>query len=192
MQDFKIVSQRQADDLVYKARNHNIQHALHQRHQNNLCSSSLDQDTESSVLVDLEDLKPSLLQQTVKLHLRPLHGPMDGEHMHVEHVPQSLTRFVQNGFGDVQTTALGFRRYGVADRFEDSETVIVDPVVQDETHEENLFLDLRTKEVVGHERDSGLAFWRAFFPELRFTTRNACVSEAVGTRVSVNFKRVVG
>ena len=78
------------------------------KHQNNLCGDGLDQGTESSVLVDLEDPEPSPPQQTVKLDFRPLHGTGEGEHLQVEHVLEPLALFVQDRVRDVQAAALGF------------------------------------------------------------------------------------
>ena len=55
-------------------------------------------------------------------------------------------------------------------RFEDPKAILIDPVVDDETHEEYFLLDLRTEEVVRHERDPGHAFWCVVLPELRLNT----------------------
>lgn len=117
--------------------------------------------------MDLEDPEPSPPQQTVKLHLRPLHRTGKREHLQVEHVLQPLALFVQDRISDVQAATLGFCRYDVTNRFEDPKAIFVDPVVDDETHEEDFFVDLRAEEVVRHERDPRHAFWRVFLPELR-------------------------
>lgn len=103
--------------------------------------------------MDLKDPEPSPPQQIVELHFGPLHSPSEGEHLQIEHVLQPLALLVQNRIGDVQTTALGLGRDDITDRLEDSKAVFIDPVMDDETHEENFLLDLRGEEVVRHERD---------------------------------------
>lgn len=129
-----LVNQRQA--AYTKTISHNIQYGPPHGIRNILSSGGLDQGTEPAVLVDLSDFKTSELPNFPWLYYK-------------------LNRYfclVQNRFSDERMTALGFGRYDVTNRIEDSKGIFVRPSrVGYDTDERDLFWIRGPEEV--RERD---------------------------------------